>query len=213
MFSALAMVCSAVYVANQPISAFYRSAEAIDTPRFPAVGVVGTGGLNTSSYYQSKSGYRTIDVLHQGQETDAVNFSPFASVMEDIQAGFGRTMSRLPEVFGVSRQTLYNWLSGEKTPKEHHHAKLYELASAAKVFQISGFKPSSLILDKIVANGKTLLELIYEGRDGADAAKRLLEIVNRDYLARSNLQDILGDRKPTRHSASDIGTPHLDEYS
>lgn len=53
--------------------------------------------------------------------------------MLDIKAGFGRTMMRLPEVLGVSRQTLCNWLDGE-TPKEPHQAKLVELAEAARIF-------------------------------------------------------------------------------
>jgi hypothetical protein len=213
MFSALVMPSASDCVANKPVPAFYRRAEAMDIPRFPTIGDVGTGGLNTGSYYQSKSGYKTVEVVQLVQEAAVAALPPFASLMWDIQAGFGRTMSRLPEAFGVSRQTLYNWLSGEKTPKEQHHAKLHELAAASKVFQAAGFKPNSATLDKTVANGKSLLELISEGSNGADAANRLLRIVNRGSDARAKLDDILGDRKPSRLSASDMGAPHLDERS
>lgn len=213
MFAALALPYATEYVAHKPVPAFYRRAEAMDIPRFPDIGEVGTGGLNTRSYHQSKSGYRTVEVVVAAQEAEVAAQPPFALLMEDIQAGFGRTMSRLPEVFGVSRQTLYNWLSGEKTPKEQHHAKLHELAAAAKVFQAAGFKPNSTTLDKTVTNGKSLLELIGEGANGEDAANRLLRIVKRGSEARAKLDDILGDRKPPRLSASDMGTPHLDERS
>lgn len=213
MFAALAIPPTSGHVANKPVPAIYRRAEAIDIPRFPAIGEVGTGGLNTGRYYQGKSGYRTIEVVQSMQEEVAATQPPFALLMEGIQAGFGRTMSRLPVVFGVSRQTLYNWLSGEKTPKEQHHAKLHELAAAAKVFQTAGFKLSSATLDKTVANDKSLLELIGEGANGQDAAMRLMRIVKRGSDARAKLDDILGDRKPSRLSASDMGTPHLDERS
>lgn len=213
MFSALAMQFSSEYVANKPVPAFYRRVEAMDIPRLPVIGEVGTGGLNTGSYYQSKSGYRTVEVVKGGQKAALAALPPFASLMEDIQAGFGRTMSRLPEVFGVSRQTLYNWMSGEKTPREQYHAKLYELAAAAKVFQAAGFKPNSATLDKTVANGKSLLELIGEGGNGAEAANRLLRIVKRGSDAKAKLVDILGNRKPAHLTASDMGAPHLDERS
>lgn len=213
MFAALAIQNATDCVAHKPVPAFYRRAEAMDIPRFPNIGEVGTGGLNTGGYYQSKSGYRTVEVVPAAQETEVAAHPPFALLMEDIQAGFGRTMSRLPEVFGVSRQTLYNWLSGEKTPKEQHHAKLHELAAAAKVFQTAGFKPNSTTLDKTVAHGKSLLELIGEGAHGEDVANRLLRILKRGSEARAKLDDILGDRKPQRLSASDMGAPHLDERS
>lgn len=213
MLAALAVTYATDYVAHKPVPAFYRRAEVMDIPRFPNIGEVGTGGLNTGSYYKSKSGYRTVEVVQAAQEAEVAAQTPFALLMEDIQAGFGRTMSRLPEVFGVSRQTLYNWLSGEKTPKEQHHAKLRELAAAANVFQTAGFKPNSTTLDKTVASGKSLLELIGEGARGADVANRLLRIVKRGSDARAKLDEILADREPPRLAASDMGTPHLDERS
>lgn len=185
MFSALAIPPTLDYVANSPVPALYRRAETMDLPRFPDIGAVGTGGLKTGSYYLGKSGYRTLELL---QEAPAATLPPFALLMEDIQSGFGRTMSRLPEVFGVSRQTLYNWLSGEKTPKEQHHAKLYELAAAAKVFQEAGFKPNSATLDRTVAHGKSLLELIGEGRSGADTANRLLQNLETQFCRKSQAQ-------------------------
>ena len=215
MFAALGAVPYATdYVAHKPVPAIYRRADAMDVPRFPDIGKVGTGGLNTGNYYQSKSGYRPFEVVQAAQgATAAAQEAPFALLMEDIRAGFGRTMSRLPEVFGVSRQTLYNWLSGEKTPKEQHHAKLHELAAAAKVFQTAGFKPNSATLDKAVVNGKSLLELIGEGANGQETANRLLRVLKRGSEARAKLDDILGDRKPPRLSVSDMGAPHLDNRS
>jgi len=213
MFDAIAIPLVSGYAANKPVSAFYRRAEAMDIPHFPTFGEVGTGGINTGSYYESKNGYRIIKVIRGGEVETASTLLSFASLMDEVQGGFGRTMSRLPEVFGVSRQTLYNWLSGGKTPKERYHEKIYELAYAAKVFKAAGFTPNSATLDKTVDKGKTFLELIGEGGSGEDAANRLLRIVKRGSEAKAKLDDILGNRKRPHLTASDFGIPHLDERS
>lgn len=211
MFSALVLPSATTYVAQNSVPTFYRRAETMDIPRFPNIGEVGTGGLYTGNYYQSKNGYRKVEFVLAAQETEATTHPPFALLMEDIQAGFGRTMIRLPEVFGVSRQTLYNWLSGVKTPKEQHHAKLHELAAAARVFQAAGFKPNSGTLGRTVLDGKSILELIGQGESGSEAANRLLRIVKRGSGARAKLDDILAGRKLPSLSTPDMGAPHLDE--
>lgn len=100
--------------------------------------------------------------------------APYAELMQVIKSGFGRTMSRLPEVFGVSRQTIGSWMKGE-TPKPVHQEKLRQLAEAARIFSALGFKPTSLALDRTITQGKSLLQLLSEGADGRDAAKRLVQ--------------------------------------
>ena len=138
-----------------------------------------------------------------------MDVSPFVDLMTEVKAGFGRTMSRLPEIFGVSRQSLYNWLDGE-TPKDVHHAKLEQLAAAARVFTELGFKPTSATLDRTVAQGKSLLQLLSEGADGKEAAKKLVRIVQRGADSRARLDALLGGRK-ARPDASDMGTPTFNE--
>ena len=113
--------------------------------------------------------------------------------MKEVKAGFGRTMSHLPAVFGVSRQTLYNWLNGE-IPKEQHQGKLVQLAVAARVFNGAGFKPTALSLDRSVAQGKSFIELIGQGADGRETAERLIRIEKRGAAAREKLDALLGDR-------------------
>jgi transcriptional regulator with XRE-family HTH domain len=131
-------------------------------------------------------------------------------MMQQVKAGFGRTMTRLPEVFGVSRQTLYNWLSGE-TPKAAHQAKLAQLAAAARVFAELGMTPTSDLLDRVVSHGKSFLQLLAGGADGADMAARLVQITKRSADSRSRLDTILKGRKTDRPDISEMGTPSLAE--
>lgn len=125
-------------------------------------------------------------------------------LIRQITRGFGRALSRLPVVFGVSQQTLYNWRYGER-PKEIHQAKLIELAAAARTFSAAQFTPTSPMLDRTVAKGKSFLTLLAECADGADAATRLMRIVQRDRAADARFDAALPGRPKVKLTASDFG--------
>lgn len=134
----------------------------------------------------------------------------FKSAMKEVHIGFGRTMSQLPAVFCVSRQTLYNWLEGE-LPKQQHRGKLVQLAAAARVFIEMGFKPTAQSLHRTVTQNKSFVELLSDGADGKETAQRLVRIVKRGIASRENLDTLLGDRTPLRPNISDMGRPSLAE--
>lgn len=81
-------------------------------------------------FVTSRQGYRPYAVVKVEGAASPEPYAPYTDLMKEVKVGFGRTMSHLPAVFGVSRQTLYNWLSGE-IPKEQHQGKLVQLAAAA----------------------------------------------------------------------------------
>jgi len=167
---------------------------------------VGTGGMAQKAFVLQAYGYRPVKVI----ETSTVDEqAPFAKLMQQVKAGFGRTMSRLPEVFGVSRQTLYNWLEGE-TPKEQHQERLRQLAQAATMFIELGVKPTAVMLDRTVAQGKTFLQLMADGADGKETAKKLIRIVQRGGESRAKLDALLTGRK-AKLEVADVGAPSLDE--
>jgi hypothetical protein len=188
-----------------------RSHPSAASQALPVIGVAGTGGVENGDYYRRMyllpMGYQAFLVVVA--PVQAPNPAPYAELMQVTKTGFGRTMTRLPEVFGVSRQTLYNWLTGE-TPKPAHQEKLRQLAEAARMFSALGFKPTSLALDRPITRGKSMLQLLSEGADGREAAKKLVRVLQRGSKARAKLDDLLGGRK-ARLEASDMGTPSLDE--
>ena len=184
-----------------------QTAKRAQTPLFWGVG---TGGLISEKFLRFRSGYDTPTIQVAVGRSVAPAVPPFVQIMQDVQAGFGRTLSRLPEVFGVSRQTLYNWMNGE-TPKPGHHEKLRELAAAARVFSELQFKPTSLALERTVAQGKTLLQLLSEGADGAESARRFVRVMVRGSEERSRLDALLGPRSAPKLEASDMGGPATPE--
>lgn len=166
----------------------------------------GTGGLPIEPFIRQGIGYQPYVVLEQIQPLVA---APYTKLMEQVKTGFGRTMSRLPEVFGVSRQTLYNWRDGE-TPKPVHRERLRHLAEAAQVFADLGVKPTTLMLDRTVAQGKSFLQMLASGADGKETAKKLIRIVERGSDSRAKLDDLLAGRT-AKLNASDLGAAALDE--
>ncbi len=175
----------------------------------PEFGGAGTGGWPSASFFLERSGYCAFEVVLAGERAAALE-APHVELMQQVKEGFGRTMSRLSAVFGVSRQTLYNWLAGE-TPKEVHHSKLKQLAAAARVFKEVGFKPTPEMLDRTVSQGKSLLQLISAGADGAESARKLVRATQRGADARAKLDAALGGRTRQRLDVSDMGAPSFSE--
>lgn len=191
-------------------AAIYRRAPAELRQRLPSFGGIGTGGLEWAGFISSRQGYSPYTITPPEAATLPAPNVTFAALMSNVRAGFGRTMSHLPAVFGVSRQTLYNWLEGE-LPREQHQNKIVQLAAAADVFVEIGFKPTSTSLDRTVEHGKSFVELIGEGADGRVTAQRLVRIVTRGAASRVKLDELLSARTSERLSASDMGRPALNE--
>ncbi|MBK6552915.1 MAG: hypothetical protein IPN12_17345 [Rhodocyclaceae bacterium] len=194
----------------KPVPAIHRQATVAEGGPLPCFGGSGTGGVEGVHFVMSRQGYSPFAILRVELAAAQDTYAPYTDLMKEVKAGFGRTMSHLPAVFGVSRQTLYNWLNGE-TPKEQHQGKLVQLAAAARVFTEAGFKPTAPSLERTVAQGKSFVELIGQGADGKETAERLVRIEKRGAAAREKLDAMLGDRTPSRPDVADMGRPALNE--
>jgi hypothetical protein len=197
------------YVTNGFVPAIYWKAPAGQGGPLPNFGDSGTGGIEGLDFNEARRGYPRFQLINAPIIPQAP-YGPYAELMEEVKAGFGRTMSYLPPVFGVSRQTLYNWLAGE-SPKEQHQAKLIQLAEAARIFAEAGFKPTPTMLERTVAHGKSFVDLLGDGGDGREIAQKLMRIAHRGAAAREKLDAILGDRKSLRLDVSEMGRPSLRE--
>ncbi len=207
MLSALIMPSSAIDVSGSHYrgSAAIQNAVCVEARPWP-VRNPGTGGLPLIALVQSDIGYSMVPAVVAVQH--AVD-TPFADLMQVVQSGFGRTMSSLPGVFGVSRQTLYNWLKGE-TPKVVYQERIRELAKAASLFQDLGFVSTRQALSRVLIDGKSFLQLVAEGADGKDMAKKLVSLIRRGDDSRAKLTALVGGRR-AELTAYDIGAPSLDE--
>lgn len=168
----------------------------------------GTGGVSKTASPWLSIGYVVLF------SADAPAYSPaevgqYAAMMQEVKSAFGRTMSHLPGVFGVSRQTLYNWLRGE-IPKAVYQDRIRELAQAALVFKKEDFKPTPVALERGLLQGKSFLQLLAEGADGAETAQKLVRVERRAAMSRSRLDAMLGGQR-ARPDAADMGVPAFNE--
>jgi hypothetical protein len=179
----------------------------VEARPLPYFGEVGTGGQLTEAYLRERTGYRFhFVVLPAAATSDAPSAGLFAGEMEDVRRGFDRTFSRLPEVFSVSRQTLYNWLKGE-VPRDQYQSRIRELAAAARNFLSQQFRPTPSQLDRPIRGGKSFLQLIADGAEGAASAADLIRMIERSRRDRARLDDLLGARRaatPTERAEFDL---------
>jgi DNA-binding transcriptional regulator YiaG len=129
-----------------------------------------------------------------------------------IRAIFKCNVSDIASVFSVSRQTIYNWASGEE-PIPIYANKLQDLALAADLFAAEGITLSGHILKRNIANGKNLFEMSSSGESARDAAQTLIRILNRESEQRKVLNSRLANRANSPINPVEIGIPAYNEKS
>ena len=123
-----------------------------------------------------------------------------AEDLERIREVFSPAVSDLANTFGVSRQTVYNWLNGDQ-PKPEHMAKLRELAQAADLIAEAGVQVTGALLKRKIVEGKNLFELASAGGSPRDGAQVLLHVVRREVEQRERMAARFAGRKTSLPSA------------
>ena len=126
-----------------------------------------------------------------------------------IKKTFAISVSSLASVFGVSRQTIYDWQNGA-IASELSQSKLQDLVAAANVLIASGLNPGPSV-KRVIREGKSLLEIYRDGGSAAAAARSLVEIIRREHKQRQTLSARLSEHISNPHD-SDFGAPSMNEH-
>ena len=206
------MAADIAYYLSMPSPPTYTRYAVAEGPAWPVYGRIGSGqpvSIQSFTDPAAHPGYVVVQLETPKRQSTAAD-NAYSGAMSDIRQGFGRTFSRLPEVFGVSRQTLYNWLGGEM-PNVRHHARILQLAEAARAFSEASFKPDATSLMRTLARGKSFLELMSVSADGRDTALKLIALTQRSRAARANIDAALAGVEPSNTVRMTIGAPALSE--
>ncbi len=120
-------------------------------------------------------------------------------------------VSDLATTFGVSRQSVYNWLNGEPVADENA-AKLQDLAQAADVLAHEGIAVNSALLKRKFAHGKTLLQVAQAGESVFNAALMLVQIHKREAIQRERMNALFAKRAKTSATA-DFDLPASNDHA
>lgn len=120
------------------------------------------------------------------------------------------TISELALLFGVSRQTIYNWKSGEE-PSEQNVKHISELAEVSRFFASKGLEPSRQLLKRKFINKQSLFDIVCKGGSIRAASQKLVAILSEEALQRKSLNEHLANRQVPLQNYNDYGSPMLDE--
>ena len=164
-----------------------------------ALTVIGTGGKLLLEHLQrsARQAQHMVSVAEVAEvelvRTPSENLSRIREVLNPA-------VSDLATTFGVSRQSVYNWLNGEPVADENA-AKLQGLAQAADVLAHEGVTINASLLKRKFANGRTLMQVAQAGESARDAALMLVQIHKREAAQRERMNARFANRAKTPPSA------------
>jgi transcriptional regulator with XRE-family HTH domain len=192
--------------------------------------VAGTGGLKrTFAYYVAgtmglltpqavEGGYATsVTRMHYesaargGQaETEVELERTAAEDLARIRAVLQPTVLELSNLFGVSRQAVYDWQAGAQ-PSPPVANRLAQFARAADVFDEAGLAVDTKTLRRKVSGGRTLLDVVLSDGDAVSVAQRLVSTLRREADQRQRLEQQLAGRQRGVADPSDYGAPAVSD--
>ena len=179
------------------------------------VGTMGgvTPAMLTQSKITSNSGVEFKYVMAQPSEEEATPIALQPTPIDDlarIRQVLKPTVLELANLFGVSRQAVYDWQSGAQ-PNGQTALRLAELARASDVFLLSDVTVNSQTLRRKVTGGVTVLDAVMNGNNAVELARQLVKTLQRENSQRERMAAQLAGRKSVRADSSDYGSPGLDE--
>ena len=156
---------------------------------------IGTGGELSLEHLQR----RAQQAQHMVSMVEVAEFEPVRTPSENlsrIREVLNPAVSDLATTFGVSRQSVYNWLNGDPVADENA-AKLQDLAQAADVLAHEGASINAALLKRKFANGRTLMQVAQVGESARDAALLLVHIHKREAAQRERMNARFANRAKT----------------
>ncbi|NVN47444.1 XRE family transcriptional regulator [Asaia spathodeae] len=142
-------------------------------PLHAAVGVIAFALGGTGSIYafsQANAWGPVLDaripnfsVRTLGVSTARPDIRSAAEHIANIRQVLNPAIADLVSVFGVSRQAIYKWISGESTPEDNKLERIRSLSLAADAFQKAQVMRASSLLKMKAFDGQSLLDLVSVG--------------------------------------------------
>jgi transcriptional regulator with XRE-family HTH domain len=174
-----------------------------------ALTAIGTGG-ELSLEHLHRSARQGQHMLSMGEVEEAEKVRTPSEDLSRIREVLNPAVSDLATTFGVSRQSVYNWLNGEPVADENA-AKLQDLAQAADVLAHEGVTINSALMKRKFTSGRTLMQVAQAGESAREAALLLVQLHKREAVQRERMNARFANRAKTPASADfDLAAPNDD---
>lgn len=175
----------------------------------PVEANVGTAGVKSAECRQSSYTSLSPVLKVAPQEKNYISATTADNLIK-IRNVFKPAVSDLANIFGVSRQAIYNWLAGEE-PIDAHAQKIKDLASAADLAIESGAVITGHVLKRKIVSGKSFFELVNSGESAHDSMLGLLKMLTQETDQRKQIEQRLARRAQPRIDSQDIGLLVINE--
>lgn len=169
----------------------------------------GTGGITDIRYLNSRQeqGYKFTFIVNLPSPTIRDSHLSVQHLTR-IKQIMKPSIAELATLFYVSRQTIYNWLSGEEPTIENVN-KIENLLKTANFLADAGLTSSQLLKRKIIGT-QSLFDIIQKGGSSFEAAQKLVNIIQNETKQRTLLDERLKGRKSKPKNYDDYGSTMLD---
>ena len=172
---------------------------------------IGTMGMATPRYIEQR--LATSPIQFEFERATAIE-EPAQAVLEPTPADdlarirevLKPTVLELANLFGVSRQAVYDWHAGSQ-PSAETASRLATLARAADVLATAGVAIDAKTLRRKVAGGGTLLDAVLSGSDALQVSRSLVQTLRRESNQRAAMAKRLAGRTPLTADIGDYGSP------
>lgn len=173
--------------------------------------LAGTGGIVDASYLAKRQGrgYQFVQFDNVPVAAAAAEKSP-SDDLARIRETLKPTVSELAKVFGVSRQTIYNWQAGE-VPSAENASRLQGLANVAQMFMAEGMSVSSEMLRRKMYNVGSILDAVRGGGDIQEAGRVLVQVMGKEAHQQRRLEARLAGRNTPNIAPADYGISMLND--
>ncbi|EIX9449268.1 TPA: helix-turn-helix transcriptional regulator [Klebsiella pneumoniae] len=172
--------------------------------------VTGTGTEQTLNPRQHGNTLRIFSAREKEMDSVEVYRAPVENLAL-IREVLKPAVSDLAVAFGVSRQTIYNWINGEQVAEANAN-KLADLAKATEILVNAGVTINATLLKRKFANGKTLMQVVQAGESAIDAANLMVNIHYKEKVQRDRITAKFAKRKNTPATA-DFDLPEANDLS
>lgn len=143
----------------------------------------GTGGIMTAHSTAELNRWVYDPRIHVEPKATQVDTRSPAEHVANIRDVFAVNMSDLASVLGVTRPTVYAWLTGQE-PKGEAVIRIQQLSRAADKFNQANITRLDKLVHRPILNGRSLLDLLKTDEDPIAALPTLKAVADREAQTR-----------------------------